>query len=395
MARKQATIKNANGMGSMRWNTERQRYEHRVTVGFTDDGKQIRRMATGKTQEQLAQRIKALTETVAISATAPVGMTVGQWCNVWLADILPLERSSRSTKETYESRVRLYVVPYVGQIVLTELKPEHVRKMITAIRAKGLGGTTQHAAYKTLHRVLNVAMAEGYVTRNVASLVDAPARSVKEGRTLTVEQSRQLLTHLHGKPYEAPIVTLLTLGLRPGELGGITWNDVDLESNRVRIRRTLHKPVNGQPSYVTEGVAKTAESIRVVPLPEHVVEVLKRHRVKQTEERLAFGPALWGQDFPNHDFVFTRAGGSPINLDTLRHHMNDITTECGLGAWGPYEMRHSAISLMAAMGYQSKMIAEIAGNSPRIAEEVYIHVMDQAKRDALDAYSAAISPSKH
>jgi hypothetical protein len=55
-------------------------------------------------------------------------------------------------------------------------------------------------------------------------------------------------------------------------------------------------------------------------------------------------------------------------------------------------MRHSAISLMAALGHSSKTISEIAGNSPRIAEEVYMHTMEQVKIDAVNAFSAAIAP---
>lgn len=383
--------KNANGLGSTRWNVAKQRYEHRITVGFDDDGKQIRRMATGKTQEALAARIRELTETVAIDATAPVGMTVAQWFDHWLTDILPLERSSLSNKQQYADRARLYVLPFVGAIPLAKLTPEHVRKMITALRKKNLSGTTQQAAYKTLHRALNVAMAEGYVTRNVVALVDAPASDTKKGRTLTFEESQRLLAYLRGNPHEAPIVTLVVLGMRPGELGGLTWKDVDLDGKRLWVRRTLHKAVKGNPQYLTEDKAKTDRSIRGIPLPDYVVDVLRRWRHTQAAQRLAFGPG-WGSDFPEHDFVFTREAGSPLNLDTLRRRLENITEQCGLGRWSLYDLRHTAISLMAHMGYSSKLISDIAGNSPRIAEEVYMTTLESAKVAAVDAYSSALIP---
>jgi len=390
MPRKQAR-KNPNGMGSTRWNVKRQRYEHRVTVGYDDDGKQIRRMATGKTPDELAAKIKALTETVAIDPAAPVGMTVAQWFHIWFTDILPLEPSGRTHKEHYMMRARLYVLPYVGAVPLTELTQAHIRKMLTALRNKGLSGSTQTAAYKTLYRALNLAMREGYVTRNVATMVDAPALNAKKGRTLTFEESKRLLAYLRDDDNEPIIVTLLTTGMRPGELGGLTWEDVDLDAGRLWIRRTLHKATNGNPCYVTDDVAKTDRSIRGIPLAPYAVEILRRHRTNQKAQRFAFGPG-WGNDHRDHDFVFTREDGSPIRHDTLRKQIRRATNECGLGEWNPYDMRHSAISLMAMMGYNSKMISEIAGNSPRIAEAVYMHTLEAAKVDAVNAFSAAITP---
>jgi integrase len=69
----------------------------------------------------------------------------------------------------------------------------------------------------------------GLVVRNVAAIVLTPAGPRSQGRSLTVEQARALLQAADGHPLEAAFIVALTCGLRPGELLGLPWQDVDLD----------------------------------------------------------------------------------------------------------------------------------------------------------------------
>lgn len=385
--------KSANGMGSERWNAERQRWEIRITVGTDDDGKPIRRMATGKTQAEARTKLKALTATVEIDASAPVGITLSQWAAKWLSEILPLEDVSQTMRKNYAERLRLYVLPYVGALALIDLRADHVRQMLAKLRDKGLSDGTLNDAYRSLNRLMNAAKTEGYVSVNHVEAVKTPPTNYKRGKALTMAEAKKLLSHIKGHPMEAHVMTLLTLGMRPGEMLGLTWNDLDLDGLKLTVKRTLHHLKNkGHEAdfYVTEYRAKTEKSIRPIPLSPALADAFRRHRINQLEARLSFG-AEWGNDFPDHDFVFTRSDGKAMRFDTLRSQVRKVTDAAGLNKWNPYGMRHSAISLLAELGYSSKMISELAGNSPRIAEEVYMHTVEQAKRDAVNDFAARIA----
>ncbi len=76
------------------------------------------------------------------------------------------------------------------------------------------------------------------------------------------------------------------MGLRRGEALGLQWSDVDLDAERITIRRALHR-VDGQ--LKLENVKKTEGSVAVLPVPRTLVPILTNHRRRQLEERLAAG----------------------------------------------------------------------------------------------------------
>ncbi len=88
----------------------------------------------------------------------------------------------------------------------------------------------------------------GYVGRNVAQLVDLPPAPRREGRSLAIEQSERLLSAARGERLEAAIVTGLMLGLRPGELLGLTRTDYSPR------RATRHNGMVGIEGHVTHGL---------------------------------------------------------------------------------------------------------------------------------------------
>jgi integrase len=241
--------KAANGKGTVRWNDERNRYEYRMTVGFKTDGTAIRKMVTAKTQDELEHRIN-LAETVAkADAKLSTDLSVAEFLKYWANDVLPLADVTQSTRESYAYNVRLYVIPNLprsGRIPLTELTPAHVRSMIAALAKQGKSTNTQRLARSTLRRALRTAEVDGLVPRNVAALVDGVKQEYREGRTMTIEQAKALLAYVKGHDLEAAVLIMLSLGLRRGELAGLTWDDVNLpdegdQNATLRVVRAVKK----------------------------------------------------------------------------------------------------------------------------------------------------------
>lgn len=383
--------KRGNSEGTITRNEARNRWEGRITIGYDADGKQIRRKVTGATRTEVVKRLRELRDaTDTGQEPARADLTVRRFLDQWLTDVLPGSVALR-TEEGYAEIVRLYVVPHIGQKRLRTLTARDVAKMLNALEAQGRSPNTRRLARSVLRRALRWAEAEGMVARNVAAL----ANGVKVGRpdngakALTVAQSRTFLDHIRGDRYEAAFVVGLALGLRRGEILGLSWPDLDLDATppRMTVQRGLIR-LKGRG--LTLDDTKTAGSRRTVQLPAPVVDALRRHRLAQLEERLVVGPE-WPESPLGADLVFRAPFGTPADPDNFRAHCYRVTEAAGIGRRSPHQLRHSAASLLIAQGVPMKLVSEVLGHSSiRITADIYAHLYDEAGAVAADAMTDAL-----
>ncbi len=144
-----------------------------------------------------------------------------------------------------------------------------------------------------MHRTLKVALRDAVRRRaipyNPLDLVTSRKAAAKEMVVLTDKQGESLLTQTETHRLHALFMVLLTRGLRIGEATALTSDDVDLHNSPVTVRRAVHRQ-RGKGKVL--GPTKTAGSSRTVELPTRTVTTLRRHRVRQAEERLKIG-ANW------------------------------------------------------------------------------------------------------
>lgn len=141
---------------------------------------------------------------------------------------------------------------------------------------------------------------------------------------------RMLLDHVGpGSEHRlaAYVVVSLLAGVRTEEARALTWAEVDLDAGTVAVYRSVR----------AKGDTKTRKSRRLLKLPRKAAEALREHRKRQAAERLQAG-GKW-QD---HDLVFCREDGTPLDRWQVRREFAVITKAAGLGEqWAPRELRHS------------------------------------------------------
>ena len=153
---------------------------------------------------------------------------------------------------------------------------------------------------------------------------------------------------------------------------------------RVTIRRQLQRRI-GRGLVLVD--LKTNKSRRTLDLPAELVDLLRAHRASQAVERLALGTG-WADQW---GFVLTTPMGTPVDPDNFRHRLGKISERAGLGTWTTHELRHSAGSLLFAMGVPMKVISETLGHSSeRVTSEVYVHTMAQHRAQAATAIREAL-----
>ncbi len=116
-----------------------------------------------------------------------------------------------------------------------------------------------------------------------------------------------------------------------------------------------------------------------------MIEALRQHRRRQAEEQLLAGPE-WVARPLGADLVFRTPFGTAVDPDNFRNLTYRVTEAAGLGRWSPHELRHSAASLLLAMGVPLKLVSDVLGHSSiRITADVYGHLLDDAKAEAANA----------
>ena len=211
----------------------------------------------------------------------------------------------------------------------------------------------------------------------MATLITLPeGRPGRPSQAMALDQAVRLLGALgSGADFRLAAYVILSLltGVRTEEARALHWAEVDLEAGTVAVYRSVR----------AKGDTKTRRSRRVLQMPKKVTAALKDHRKRQAAERLQAGEA-----WQDHDLVFCRADGTPLDRWQVRREFAEITKAAGLGEdWIPRELRHSFVSILSASDVPLEDISQLVGHvSTSVTETVYRHEI----RPALTKGAAAM-----
>lgn len=365
------------GDGSVFWNAKRQRWVGIFTADVDENGKRIRRSVSDKKKTEARRKLRVLQREVLDGRPTPNGsMRLGTLLDKWMTESVAPRSVSPNTLAGYRWAVDLHLKPGLGSKRLRDLAPDDVDTFLRHKLESGLSLSSVSRLRSALSSALRYGERYSFVGRNVAQLVDLPRAPQREGRSMTLEEARALLDVAKGERLEAVIYCGLMLGLRPGELLGLGWSDVDLDLGRLTVRRSLKREHN----QLRLGKPKTPRSVRTLDMPVAVDDALRAHKTRQARERLAAGPR-WA----DMDLVFATEVGTPIDPSNLRRDFARMTDRAGIGRWHPHEMRHSAASLLSHSGVSIESVADVLGHANiRTTSAIYRHQVT----DSIDGAAA-------
>jgi integrase len=406
---KSRSRKRANGEGTI-YQRKDGRYEGAAFVPTTAGTNKRVRMY-GRTREDVRRQLTKLLEQAdqGIPAAAE-SWTLAKYLVYWLEHVVKPERKPR-TYQGYEGVVRLYLIPELGNKRLAKLAARDARLFITRIRAQCLcckhgvdaareepqccarpGGECceSHLSVRmiqsihaVLRNALESAVREEVIPRNVARLVQVTAPKYTVNRGLSIVQARRVLKAAKGERLYALYVLALCLGLRRGELLGLRWEDIDLDSGTLEVVQTLQR-VGDALRFVRP---KTEDSARTIPLPPLCIEALREHRRQQFTEQADTWP-----EWQENGLVFPTRIGTPMEPDNLRRSRGRIRTTAGLTSTRFHDMRHTCVSLLLHLGVAPDMVREIVGHSDiEVTMTIYAHTSLDEKRRALGKLGEALA----
>jgi integrase len=186
-------------------------------------------------QEKLTSALRSAEQGLPLASDRT---TLSQFLQQWLKDSVRPNVRPR-TYESYAMIVDRHLEPWMGQSTLAKLGPANVQSYINAKLASGRSPRTVQYHHAVLRRALGQAERWGLVPRNVAKLVDSPKVKRPEIKPLSPVQCRSLLNAAKGERLEALYIVALGIGLRKGELLGLRWEAVNLDSRTLRVNSSL------------------------------------------------------------------------------------------------------------------------------------------------------------
>jgi len=316
------------------------------------------------------------------SYVKPGKVTVGEYLERWLREYAKPNLSPRGY-ERYESITRVYLVPGLGNILLTQLRPEHIQRHYTAMQDKGLSALTVKYHHTVIHKALQTAIKWGLVGRNAADGTDVPRGRRKDMQTWDDFEVRQFLEAAKSSAYYALFHTALFTGMRRSELLALQWRDITL--HQVHVNRSLHQLRDK--SYVFTQ-PKSARSRRTIALSPSSVLTLMEHREKQEGVRAVLGIPL-KQD----DLVFSGYEGEPLRPCTVSRAWTALAARAGLKVIRLHDARHTHASLMLKQGVHPKIVQERLGHaSIQVTLDTYSHVAPGLQEAAAESFDKLVSP---
>jgi integrase len=320
----------------------------------------------------------------------PGKATVADYLSQWLKDYA-YTNLSPNTAEGYESIISRHLIPTLGIIPLTQLRPEMIQRYISDKlsqgRTNGQGGLTTRTVRHhivCLHTALQNAVKTGMLARNPVDAVTIPRAGRHEMRTMNESDIHIFLEMARPTQYYALFYTALFTGMRRSELLALRWQDIDLLTLQISVSRTLHVVKGGK---IIIRQPKTEKSRRTIAMTPSTADLLREYYESQNSLRQSL-------EYPNltdNDLVFCQYDGKPFLPNTVSHSWIKLIRRAGLNGIRFHDARHTHASLMLKQGVHPKIVQERLGHSSiQITLDTYSHVAPGLQQSAAETFDSIV-----
>lgn len=385
--------KSASGSGNIRKKTVTSKgkpytyWEARVTVGVDPKtGRQKQRSVSGKTQKEVAQKLRQLAVEVDKGTyQEPLKMTVGEWLDIWLDQYLGAIKPR--TADSYRTIVNIHLKPAFGVTKLTALQTADIQALYTALlrQEKPLSAKSLRNLHGVLHKALQQAVELCYIRGNPSTPCKLPKVEKAMIRPLDGPQIGALMQAIKGHRFEFVYLVTLFTGMREGEVLGLKWDCVDFQSGTVLIGQQLQRKRGGNAEYVF--ISPKNDKMRKVTPAAFVMDILHRQQARQAEWKQAAGE-IW----EDSGLVFTNEIGQNLSPLSVYKAFKQFVSQIGRPDARFHDLRHSYAVVAIQSGDDIKTVQENLGHhTAAFTLDVYGHVTDQMKQASAQRMQRFIS----
>ncbi len=251
---------------------EDKRYEKKITVGRNFDGSLNRISVYAATQKELESKVAEIKVQIEqgiylSSDTALFGKIAENWIEHFKPTI------SEKMRLRYKGIIKGKLQP-LAEMRVRDLRPMHLQVIINEMAKDGYAQKSMQMVKQTASQILDLAMQNDLVYRNVFEKIKVPHVDAEERQPITEEQRELILNTWEGHRMGVPALIMLYCGLRRGEMLALLWTDIDFKAKTLSVSKAADMPTNA----TTVKKPKTKAGTRIVPIPDAIMPALLKAR---------------------------------------------------------------------------------------------------------------------
>ena len=356
----------------------------RVYLGRSLDGKQKVKAVYGKTEKEVKRRIKEVKEELMKNDSIFFSrLLFSELLINWIHSVKKYELKP-SSFDRLEITVNNNILPYLGHLHLSDIKPFDIQQFINQLTEKGYSYSTIKKTYNAINASLKMTLEMDYIRKNPCTGIRLPKQIKREKSDIEFfkdEEVEEIVTsaiyqyktgrYMYKHGYA--IIILLNTGMRVGELLALKWHNVDFEERQIYIEETRGQIIDRTESEhrytVIDRSTKTQSSCRYVPIN------------AKTEEALLYFKRLGY----NSTYVMANSDNSVITYRNLFRVLSNILEANNITHGSLHTLRHTFATRLFRNGVDIKVISELLGHSDiNITYDIYTHIVNEQKKKAVD-----------
>ena len=341
-------------------------WEARIVAGHKKDGSPIYKYVSGRTQKEAYEKLRELiTEYRNVELTEDSQITVEEWLQKWMDEYMMFSIREQTWK-SYESVIRLHIIPNLGNKKVASLTTTILQKFYNKLLSEGKSGSLVRDAHLILHQAMDVAVKENFIAKNPTTGTKIPKVEYKPKNILNETQLEIFMEAIkEDELWYDFFYTEITTGLRRGELCGLKWCDFNETTGQLNVVRTVTTHKGGG---LKTGETKTQKGTRTIYLPPSTVKLLSERKNKVSSEWI----------FPNfYD------NSKPINPSTAYLRLKAILKKAGLPSIRFHDLRHTFATHALSNGVDARTLSGILGHTnASFTLDTYTHVTNDMQKNA-------------
>jgi integrase len=299
-------------------------------------------------------------------------MNIGDFLDLWLATRGSIKPE---TRRNYETTIKNWISPHIGKYFVSAIRPATIENLYQKLDDAGFKAGTTNVVHAVLSKAFSDAFRLGEIPVNPMERVQKLTRKSVSSKHIPKNDEMRIYAEATKNPYtHARIEIGLVMGLRPGEILGLKWSDIDWSLKTMTIERQVQR-VKGQ-GLVFQTV-KTGKT-RTLHLSDKQIEIFTIHRYDQDSKK-----SKWVQD---EDLLFPNSVGNKRDPKADHKAWKALLKAAGVKVdYTRYQMRKTAFTNLSANGVDVRTIMELSGHSQASTLlNSYVHATSGSIKNALD-----------